>query len=236
MSNASFFANPPWNSPTWITSLATVSPPAEPSDPIDSGLSPDALMAYCESRLDSIGNQIQTSFTDQQKSAQEVTSINGVLSQIQALAPTGTQVPATCAQLETNLGALITNLKQSDPGCAALPALTQTYNDMVWSGTGGSTTGPPAQVFPGPQFIDATKYPPNTQYPKQGDNDLGTTELQGYAQSVTDAVNSLNSNAELQEIQLQSLVSQRQTAVSLTTNMVQSLGDELNKIADNIGH
>ena len=37
-------------------------------------------------------------------------------------------------------------------------------------------------------------------------------------------------------VQIQSLMSQRQTAVSLTTNLVQSLGDQENKIADNIGH
>jgi hypothetical protein len=31
-------------------------------------------------------------------------------------------------------------------------------------------------------------------------------------------------------------MSQRQTAIQLTTNVVQSLGDQLNKIVANIGH
>ncbi len=231
MSNT-YFATPPLYVQGWITTPAAA-PSTEPAEPVD-GLSPDGLMAYCQSRLDSIGNQIQTSFDEQQKGAQEVISINAVLSQVQALAPTGTTAgdSKTCTQLETSLGQLITNLKASDPGCAALPNLTQTYNDMVWSGTGGYATGTP----PGPQFIDADKYPPNTQYPKQGDNQFGTTELQGFAQSISDGVSALNSNAELQTIQLQSLISQRTTAISLTTNMVQSLGDAMNKIADNIGH
>lgn len=50
------------------------------------------------------------------------------------------------------------------------------------------------------------------------------------------AINDLNSGAELQMIGLQSLMSQRQTAVQLTTNLVQALGDQANKIAQNIGH
>ena len=45
----------------------------------------------------------------------------------------------------------------------------------------------------------------------------------------------LNSDSEMTMITLQSLMSQRQTAVQLTTNLVQSLGDQQNSIAKNIG-
>jgi hypothetical protein len=46
----------------------------------------------------------------------------------------------------------------------------------------------------------------------------------------------LNSDAEIDMIRLQSLLSQRQTAIQLTTNIVQSLNDQANKIVANIGH
>jgi len=46
----------------------------------------------------------------------------------------------------------------------------------------------------------------------------------------------LNSDAEIDMIRLQSLMSQRQTAIQLTTNIVQSLNDQANKIVANIGH
>jgi hypothetical protein len=46
----------------------------------------------------------------------------------------------------------------------------------------------------------------------------------------------LNSDAEIDMIHLQSLMSQRQTAIQLTTNIVQSLNDQANKIVANIGH
>jgi hypothetical protein len=46
----------------------------------------------------------------------------------------------------------------------------------------------------------------------------------------------LNSDSEIDMIRLQSLMSQRQTAIQLTTNIVQSLNDQANKIVANIGH
>jgi len=46
----------------------------------------------------------------------------------------------------------------------------------------------------------------------------------------------LNSDAEIDMIRLQSLISQRQTAIQLTTNIIQSLNDQANKIVANIGH
>ena len=112
--------------------------------------------------------------------------------------------------------------------------MTKTYNDMVWSGDGGAqhTSSPNPSD---PDFIDEGLYPPNQLGP-QGDKILQSQELQGYAQTLTDAAGNLNSNSELGMVQIQSLMSQRQTAVSLTTNLVQSLGDQENKIADNIGH
>jgi len=46
----------------------------------------------------------------------------------------------------------------------------------------------------------------------------------------------LNSGTELSMINLQSLMSQRQSSVQMVTNMVQALGDQMNKITSNIGH
>ena len=56
------------------------------------------------------------------------------------------------------------------------------------------------------------------------------------AQPVGNLQKDMNSGTELDMIQLQSLMSQRQTAVSTVTQMIQALGEQLNKIAGNIGH
>lgn len=56
------------------------------------------------------------------------------------------------------------------------------------------------------------------------------------ADFVASAQKDLNAGTELSMINLQSLMSQRQSSVQLVTNMVQALGDQMNKIASNIGH
>jgi hypothetical protein len=215
---------------------------ATPTDPdiMGAGLSPDALIAYCQSRLDSIDDQMTDSFNEQQKSAETISQIDTVMAQIKQYDGSTVTDPDTCRLLESNFEGLILSLRKSDPGCPALPALTTAYNSMVYSGTGGAAflqaqhpSAPPDPMEP--DFIDKTTYPPDSST-TQGDNKLGDTELQGYAQTLTDAAGNLNSDSELQMVQLQSLMSQRQTAISLTTNLVQSLGDQENKIADNIGH
>jgi hypothetical protein len=209
---------------------ALASGPSTVSDPseFDAGLSPDALMAYCQSRLDSIDGQVRTSFEDQQKSTNEINQIDQALSALKTYASNGTTDGATCTALENNLASVISDIKNTDPSCAALPALTQTYNNMVWSGTGGTNGGP--------QFIDGDKYPPQHVGEKSGDNDLSGDEIQSYIESLTGATATLNSGSELEMVNLQSLMSQRETAISLTTNLVESLGDQESKIADNIGH
>jgi hypothetical protein len=206
----------------------------EPSNPeeVGSNLSPDALMAYCQSRLDSIDGQVSTLFKSQQQNASATEQIDKVIEGLKAYDASDVKDAATCKKLESEFQDLIQSLKSSDPTCPELPALTKTYNDMVWSGDGGAQhTGSSSD----PDFIDEDLYPPDHLGP-QGDNILSSQELQGYAQSLSDAAGNLNSNSELGMVQIQSLMSQRQTAVSLTTNLVQSLGDQENKIADNIGH
>jgi hypothetical protein len=68
------------------------------------------------------------------------------------------------------------------------------------------------------------------------DNALSDTEVKAMLNNIETATKDINSGSELQMINLQSLMSQRQSAVQLTTNLVQSLGDQMNKIAANIGH
>ena len=97
----------------------------------------------------------------QQKQAADVKRITAVgqdLKTASAAEVTGTEA---CTKFENELGSAISDLKNSDPGCTALPTMIQTYNNMVWSGTGGKDGGP--------QFIDVAQYPPNYAVGGQGD-------------------------------------------------------------------
>jgi hypothetical protein len=214
---------------SWADPSGSIDGPS--ADDLATGLSPDALMAYCQSRLDSIDGQVKDSFASQQRTASTISTINAFADILHRNDGDVTGAP-NCQALESQFQTMITTVQSTDPNCAALPAMIQAYNSMVWSGDGGAAF---LHQTSGPDMIDADKYPPSKDSP-QGDKTLGNAEVQGYMSTLTDASSNLNSGSELQMVQLQSLMSQRQTAISLTTNLVQSLGDQESKIADNIGH
>jgi hypothetical protein len=202
-------------------------------DDFAAGLSPDALMAYCQSRLDSIDGQMGDLMTSQNQNAGEVKLINDINSTLQTY-DAGLNDKSQCADLETKLQGQVQSLMDEYPSCPSLDNIVKAYNTVVYSGDGGAayqgnSTGPSMISLNGEPF----------QYDKpgpQGDGQLTATEMQGYMQTMSDAASQLNSQSELAMVNLQSLMSQRQTAISLTTNLVQSLGDQASKIADNIGH
>jgi hypothetical protein len=175
-------------------------------------LSPDALMAYCQSRLDSIDGQVQTSFAEQKKNAAEVTQIQAVATMFKGLSSidqnensggaSGTAAQANLDNAKASLQAVIDDIKNNDGDSPVLTKLEATMAAFE-----------------------------NTM----SDGNASQDETTSIAQQLSDAASGINSDSELQMVQLQSLMSQRQTAISLTTNLVQSLGDQESKIADNIG-
>jgi hypothetical protein len=220
------------------TTSSTVSDSASIAD-LSGGaatLSPEALMAYCQSRLDSIDGQVQSTFKNQQARNGEASGLQQVIATLDTYSSgvsSGDAQGATkCAAMESSLYGLIQQIKASDPGCPELGKLEQTYNDLLYTGTGPQAA---TATTPALQYVDEGIYPPNQNGPK-GDNVISATEVQGFVQSLQGCASDLNSGSELQMIQLQSLMSERQTAVELTTNLVQSLGDQSQKIAENIGH
>jgi len=186
-------------------------------------LTPDALMAYCKSRLRSIDDQVYTAMYGQKQIASETSQVQAAMAALQKYSA-GTSSKDDCTSMEIALHKAIEQIKDTDSNCPELPKLRQIYNDLVWSGTGPTENTP---------YED--NYPPN-QVGGEGDHILSSSEVSGFINSLQGCASDLNSSAELNMIQIQSLMSQRQTAVQLTTNLVQSLGDQANKIAANIGH
>jgi hypothetical protein len=64
---------------------------------------------------------------------------------------------------------------------------------------------------------------------------VSTSELNSMAQNVGSVMKDLSSSAELDMISLQSLMTQRQTAIQLCTNLVAALGESTKLIAQRIG-
>lgn len=227
----------PGVSPSTDYPVATEAPSlAELTDASSASLTPDALMAYCQARLDSIDGQVGGIFSEQEVRNGEASALQQVIAAFQTYSAGvnsgDSQGASKCATMEASLSGLIQQIKASDPGFPDLGKLEQTYNDLLYSGT-----GPQAETATTPtlQYWDKATYPPNQNGP-EGDNILDSDEVQSAIQSLQGCASDLNSGSELQMIQLQSLMSERQTAVELTTNLVQSLGDQSEKVAENIGH
>jgi hypothetical protein len=185
-------------------------------------------MSYCDSQLDSIDGEIDTTMESDNNATQVSQQLQGVIETFQQNSTGVNNDSSTCATLETALGSVVTQMQATDPNNPNLGPLTQTYNNMVWSGTGGS-------VGSGPQFIDPTGHPAVPNGP-QGDGTLSTDEMSSYINTLQGASSSLDSGSEMNLVEIQSLMSQRETAIQLTTNLVQSLGDQTNSIVSNIGH
>jgi len=212
-------------------------------------LTPDALIEYCQTRLQGIDSQIGSAMNQQQSVNWEQSQVQTILTEISTDEGTVnkngdmTNVQETQA-LEQNIENLIEEIKVRDPDCAQLGQLEQLHDDVMATGTGPYTTaGPPPQTHgyycsttnsPGdPPAPNGTTPPANaTTY---DDGKIDTTEFQAFTSTLTGINNNLSSGAELQMINIQSLMSQRTTAIQLTTNILQAYDDGLSKVADNIG-
>jgi hypothetical protein len=189
-----------------------------PEAPPDFVLTPDALMNYCATRLRDLDNQINYEMTKQQTVQKENSTLTNLLQQLSG--DIGGDVDLTNGAgnqcVLTAIGHLESaaeSLKTTDPQTA------QKLTDLA------------AKLH---ELGDAKNQGSN------GTNFQHALPLATFKAAISDSVSNmqkdLNSGTELAMINLQSLMSQRQSAVQTVTNMVQSLGDQMNKITSNIGH
>jgi hypothetical protein len=201
-------------------------------------LTPEALMVYCQTRLQGIDSQIQAAMTNQQNISSEQSSIGGILQDLAndtALAGTGLMTsPSACQDLEQKLENLITQIQNTDPGCSQLGQLEQLHDAVMATGSGPSAqhgyyylgdpmASPPIGQTPPPNVNDSQ------------DNELSGGEITGFTNTLTTINSNLSSGAEIGMIQIQSNMSDRTTAIQLTTSILQAYDDGLSKIVDKIG-
>lgn len=184
-------------------------------------LTPDALMNYCASRLRGLDEQIQEKFAKQKLANHD----SALLSKLQG---------------DLNFG-------HDDLQVSGKPLEDGTIKDAAAKliDTANHTSDPATQqslLKLAGKLVTVTGNPPNADFDRNQPVVLpprkySPAEMQ---QMIGDPVGGIqkdiNSGTELDMIQLQSIMSQRQTAVTTVTQMVQALGEQLNKIAGNIGH
>jgi len=171
-------------------------------------LSPEALMAYCQSRLNSLDSQMNDIFKSQQQNATVTNDINAIAEKLGDLQPTSGNGSSPTVVLTQ-------------------PELTEIKNLYATAiADAGKNTQLGRLLFNDEQTL--------TTAVGQGST-VPTTTISTLTQSLKNDSSEINSNSELTMINLQSLMSQRETAIQLSTNLIQSLGTQSTDITKNIG-
>jgi hypothetical protein len=188
-------------------------------------LTPDALFIYMQTRLNDIDKQANVAFTKQQKIGaihEQLDRITNVVATLDKDAG-GTLKHAQVKEVEGALG----ELDHLDPGLAA-----KLRESLGWTESK-------------PTHTPTTEEAASLQLPA---NDVGLVEMvfddvnlskEATSQATTTLGNitkQLESSAQLEMIQLQSVMSARQTAIQLCTNLVSALGKSTEAIVGNVGH
>jgi hypothetical protein len=219
-------------------------------------LTPDALMAYCQTRLQGIDSQVQTSFVAQQQANADSTvlsDLSNVLSipsqNIDLSSAGGVETAKNSADAMMAAAQKLGDTKAKQDLMNAAKAiyaridkvLAQATSGGKWKSAVGNNLQPPEDAPSSAQLSDGQIEDLFKNFQDGSiDSSSSTIDVADFTTMTTTAVQNiqkdLNSSTELSMINLQSLMSQRQEAIQLCTNLVQSLGDQVNKIADNVGH
>jgi polyhydroxyalkanoate synthesis regulator phasin len=220
-----------------------------PTYDLTAALTPEALMTYCSTRLRGLDEQVNVAFHKQEVANADSKVLSSLASSLNT--PSGDTDLACgggveCALVEANK--MLDAAKQiGDPavrqklidGANAIIDRAASVTDARFWGTGATYDikkaladgRSPHEIK---EAIDSTAQNVSTH---TVDGKISAPEWKTMSSDMVQNISKdMNSSTELSMINLQSLMSQRQSSVQLITNMVQSLGDQLNKIASNIGH
>lgn len=192
-------------------------------------LSMDAILFYCESRLRGLDTQVQEHFSRQKKANTDSAALSQLLSCLGAC-PNGFGADGRAAHdlIRAYQAAITTVGADSVIGQKLIAAQDAFVNAASKGGAGGELA---RKVGEGDFWTKDLAANADAGLV----NPLSMETMKGFCSSIENLQKEINSGAELGMITLQSLMSERQMAVQIATNLLQSLGDQLNKVAANIG-
>jgi hypothetical protein len=216
------------------------------------GLSPDALLEYCQTQLGGLDTEIKNSIKQQNLALQEreaAEQAQGVLEQYGDQGPTDAPGMQKCVDALNQaisslpagdpVAAKLQNFENSmckqynfTPGRALTPAEQRQYASVMSTPSGWTTGG----ISGGIPFIANGNAPAAAgQFQTIENGTLGTppqnNDWKGTCDALSNIVGDIKSGAEIQMLQLQDLVSQRQQAVSLACGMMSKEDSSLEQLA-----
>jgi hypothetical protein len=217
-------------------------------------LTPEALMLYCQTRLQNIDSQVQADLTQQQNVDWEQQVVGDLVNQINVAQSLVGQDASNkdcladknaIAGLERQMEKDIAEIQARDPACPILKQLKDMHDAFMSDGSGpiaadGTKTSDQNAVLNGGSgYYNGGSSPTGMNAPdgtqKDQDYKIGSSDLQNFGDSLKQMNNTLNSSAEMKMIDIQSKVGMRTNIIQASTNIMQALDDALSKVTANIG-
>ena len=173
-------------------------------DPEVQSLTGEALLTYCQTRLGDLDSEINMRMGGQKAALARRQAIQSAEVELKKYGDSGPQNQEQWDACETALKAAQALLSPGDPGAVSLEKFRVDLEHQYCK-----------DVAPDPH------------YPKDG-------EWKGTIDGLTKMEDDIKGGAEIEMLQLQQLMSQRQTAVQLTTNMMSKLDQTQDSIVKNV--
>jgi hypothetical protein len=204
-----------------------------------SGLSPEALLAYCQNQLGGLDGEIRTAIKGQNLELQEREAAENVQGVLEQYGDSGPQDGPSMQKCVDALNQTIASLPQGDPVAAQL---LKFENNMVSQyGFHAGTTLTAAETVDmqvvgtddngAPVYGNMGHGDGSTEVPPTMDTPPKDNDWKGTCSALDNIVGDIKSNAEIKMLSLQDLVSQRQQAVSLATSMMSKEDTSLEQLA-----
>lgn len=195
------------------------------------GLTPDAVMLYCAAQLNHLDDSIQQQMAQQQaaRGAQDK------LGKLKALL--AGDVPANATdekkQIIQAMKEAYDSLPPNDPGREQLNGVFKDFiktASFADSGADLAATGDKYNLA----TLDGTKLNELAQASPVDAAFVADSEMKVFAGKVDPILNDVGKGAELEMINLQSMVSQRQMAVQIATQLISKLNETISTVTSNL--
>lgn len=175
-------------------------------------LTPETLLIYCQTKLRGLDEQIQRAMAGQKNRGRAQEAL-GELSE--ALDPNGLNGDETGASGKTKRDEVVDK-----------------YNKAIVAVGPETEMGKQLAANRDKFLTDASGKRTDIE---NDDAHVSKDDMRTFTDSVSQMQSQFNREGELEMIQLQSLMSQRQTALQMCTNMISGLGQSSQQIAANVG-
>jgi hypothetical protein len=168
-------------------------------------MTPDCLLAYCSTRLRDLDTNMQKQFATQQAGIKDSQTLQDIEQQMKDIFD---------KDKDPKSGNLQSDCDPQDPSWANMRTQAESIQDPDAKAAALKAIDAASQMKSGTKF-----------------DDFKSSVLDG----IDNGKQALSQGAELGMIGLQSLMSQRQTAIQMTTNLVQAFGESLKAVSGNVG-